>query len=453
MSISSSISPTTTTTTTRPPARPAQANTSSLEVPSESPTENSTDSVALSEESDPFQSLGAGSTQVEVEAWSGDRAPAEGQISRNDHLEGILRNNGYSVEDIYRPDQDGKTLLDRVAEVNDLDDPNLLQPGQRLVVPTAEAPEQESFDALLGGLMDNYSLGMPETPENPPAAPSADVAPELGQTPDQPAAPAADSPPERLAPPVPAEVEESFPTLVGEQASVVAETQGEGAEAVIDAAGTAVVADDGAGNTINYEARGQSIMFDGRAHTGSFNGVFNAIGEENHLSGQLAAEGVNSAQLGSGADSARFLSFGDGDQRFDVFKNGGSFVMPNNTGAAEGARTQLGIWAPGTEVAGYTNGGLSSDNWTIDAGSLADGTGVNGRAGQDSLTVRVPVGQLPAIRTENNWFSDQYLVSPENGNGSTFDALNLENLCVYEGDTLAAGIGDCDPTWAGQTGS
>jgi LysM repeat protein len=602
MSISSVSSLSPITASVRPQARPTEAN--SLEIPSQTPA----DSVALSDESNPYQGVGAGSTQVEVEAWSGNRAPGEGQVSRNDHLEGILRNSGYSVEDIYRPDQDGKTLLDRVAEVNDLQNPNLLQPGQRLIVPTMEAPEPSSFDALLGGLMDNYAPEQPESPESSapaPAAPSADAAPEIGQAPELAAAPAPDSPPPTQAPPAPAQAEEAFPTMVGEQATVVAEAQGDGAEAEasattprlensslstiaqavgddssaeatttvgslvgsyagataialgegaqaqattesrfadqdsvlaataiapqgtaqaqvvnegpieaghaevtalggdgaiasaqgtataalevgtengmalaevdaglatvaanghaagvvmeghdntaqaqIDAAGTALVADDGFGNTTDYQAQGQSIVYDGRAHTGSFNGTFNATGEENHLSGQLAAEGVNSAQLGSGDDSARFLSFGDGDQSFDIFKNGGSFVMPNNTGAAEGARTQLGVWAPGTEIGGYTNGGRSDDSWTIDAGSLADGAGVNGRAGQDSLTLRVPVGQLPAIRTENNWFSDQYLVAPENGNGATFDALNMENICVYEGDTLAAAVGDCAPTWA-----
>ena len=69
------------------------------------------------------------STQVEVAPWDpNDDNP-------NDHLEGILTNQGYTVEEIYTPDDQGRTLLDRVADANDLRDPNLINPGQNLVVP------------------------------------------------------------------------------------------------------------------------------------------------------------------------------------------------------------------------------------------------------------------------------------------------------------------------------
>ncbi len=50
-------------------------------------------------------------------------------------LEGILRQMGYTTEEIYAKDESGKTLLERVAESNGLEDANKIQPGQALEIP------------------------------------------------------------------------------------------------------------------------------------------------------------------------------------------------------------------------------------------------------------------------------------------------------------------------------
>ncbi|MGE0494142.1 MAG: hypothetical protein AB7S38_33335 [Vulcanimicrobiota bacterium] len=117
------------------------------------------------------------STQVEVVPWDpNDDNP-------NDHLEGILTNQGYSIEEIYAADDQGQTMLDRVAEANDLRDANLISPGQNLVVPTTQEPtptEQPTPETS------------PETPETP--------------APEAPAEPPPTTPPASEEPPAPAEM-------------------------------------------------------------------------------------------------------------------------------------------------------------------------------------------------------------------------------------------------------
>lgn len=76
----------------------------------------------------PYASIGApGSAEVTVDGWK------KGQ---NDCLEHILTNQGYSLEEIYKKDSEGKTLLDRVASQNDMKDPNMVRTGQKLTVPS-----------------------------------------------------------------------------------------------------------------------------------------------------------------------------------------------------------------------------------------------------------------------------------------------------------------------------
>ncbi|MCE7872434.1 hypothetical protein DYH09_18930 [bacterium CPR1] len=76
----------------------------------------------------PYASIGApGSAEVKVDGW---------KKGKNDCLEHILTNQGYSLEEIYKKDSEGKTLLDRVAAQNDMKDPNMVRTGQKLTVPS-----------------------------------------------------------------------------------------------------------------------------------------------------------------------------------------------------------------------------------------------------------------------------------------------------------------------------
>jgi hypothetical protein len=70
---------------------------------------------------------------------------------KNDSLEGILRNQGYSLKDIYTKDAQGKTMIDQVAAQNGLKNPNLIQPGQKLQVPHKEGSESLSTRDLKNG--------------------------------------------------------------------------------------------------------------------------------------------------------------------------------------------------------------------------------------------------------------------------------------------------------------
>lgn len=88
----------------------------------------------------PYSDLADYSVSMKPEAWTSDRAPAEGQVARNDHLEGMLRNQGFELGDIYAKGADGQTMIDRVAAENNLRDPNLISPDQELVLPSRHEP-------------------------------------------------------------------------------------------------------------------------------------------------------------------------------------------------------------------------------------------------------------------------------------------------------------------------
>ena len=106
------------------------------------------DGVALSTESgksektNPYAGVSENSSSVTVDGW---------KKGKNDSVEGILRNQGYSLRDIYTKDKDGKTLIDRVAETNGLKNPNVIHPGQNLQVPTREKSESLSSKDLKPG--------------------------------------------------------------------------------------------------------------------------------------------------------------------------------------------------------------------------------------------------------------------------------------------------------------
>jgi hypothetical protein len=102
---------------------------------------------ASAPQENPYEGFADHTVTMSPEAWSKDRTPAEGDVARNDHLEGMMRNQGYSVEDIYARDAGGQSLLDRVAQANGLRDPNLITPEQSLVLPTRNAPPQQESNA------------------------------------------------------------------------------------------------------------------------------------------------------------------------------------------------------------------------------------------------------------------------------------------------------------------
>lgn len=92
--------------------------------------------------SNPFPSVSEESATVTVDKW---------KSGKNDSVEGILRNQGYSLKEIYTKDENGKTLIDHVASVNNLKNPNVIQPGQSLTVPTREGSESLSSMDLEAG--------------------------------------------------------------------------------------------------------------------------------------------------------------------------------------------------------------------------------------------------------------------------------------------------------------
>ncbi|GMU53654.1 MAG: hypothetical protein AMXMBFR33_28000 [Candidatus Xenobia bacterium] len=83
----------------------------------------------LSAPVNPYADIAKKSANVKVDAWK--KGP-------NDSVERILTSQGYTPEEIYRKDSQGRSLIQRVAGVNDLADPNLVRPGQSLVVPVKD---------------------------------------------------------------------------------------------------------------------------------------------------------------------------------------------------------------------------------------------------------------------------------------------------------------------------
>lgn len=70
---------------------------------------------------------------------------------KNDTVEGMLRNQGYSLQDIYNKDKNGKTLIDHVARVNELKNPNVIQDGAKLKIPSRADSESLSNQDLKPG--------------------------------------------------------------------------------------------------------------------------------------------------------------------------------------------------------------------------------------------------------------------------------------------------------------
>ncbi len=90
------------------------------------------DEVELSAPVNPYADIAKKSMNVRVDAWK--KGP-------NDSVERILTSQGYTPEEIYRKDAQGRSLIQRVAGVNELADPNLVRQGQSLVVPVKDQPQ------------------------------------------------------------------------------------------------------------------------------------------------------------------------------------------------------------------------------------------------------------------------------------------------------------------------
>lgn len=119
------------------------------EVVSASPTGTVKDKVDVSkpdEIANPY-SFSPYAEQVTAEQWTKDRKPGEGQVKKDDHLIGMLENRGFSAQEIYAKDADGKTMLDRVAAANNLDNPNLIQAGQSYIIPSRNEPAETNAEA------------------------------------------------------------------------------------------------------------------------------------------------------------------------------------------------------------------------------------------------------------------------------------------------------------------
>lgn len=97
------------------------------------------DRVQVNGEVNPYEGFADDFTRVTVDRWR--KGP-------NDSIEHILRNQGYSSNDIYKKDKNGQSLIQRVAAANGLKDPNLIRPGQKgLMVPVKDQPEARKPEA------------------------------------------------------------------------------------------------------------------------------------------------------------------------------------------------------------------------------------------------------------------------------------------------------------------
>lgn len=123
----------------------AKAPTPAVQTDVKAPTPAPVDSSNLAtqaEKPNPFSSFAPSATEVTVDKWK------EG---KNDSIEGILKNQGYTLSEIYTKDENGKTLVDKVAAANDLKNPNLIDPGKALTVPKKENTESISTEDLKPG--------------------------------------------------------------------------------------------------------------------------------------------------------------------------------------------------------------------------------------------------------------------------------------------------------------
>lgn len=170
-----------------PAAKPAAVKTSK---PVAAPR---ADQVSLKNPVNPYQGFADQSERVNVDRWK--KGP-------NDSIEHILRNQGYSSNDIYRRDAKGHTLIQRVAEANGLKDPNLIRPGHKgLLVPVkgkkeavaveveqakptpVQAPKEETKPAPVEIQPQPVETPKAEIQPQPVETPKVEVKPEPVETP------------------------------------------------------------------------------------------------------------------------------------------------------------------------------------------------------------------------------------------------------------------------------
>jgi hypothetical protein len=111
------------------------------------------DQVSISSEAktqnNPFQAMGAQTAQVKVDAWG---------KGKNDCLEHILKNQGYSLKEIYGKDENGKSMLDQIVAVNNLKNANLVPAGASLKVPSKLKADNSPKTEIKRETGKNYSV-------------------------------------------------------------------------------------------------------------------------------------------------------------------------------------------------------------------------------------------------------------------------------------------------------
>jgi hypothetical protein len=134
-------------TTTAAPAKGAESTPA--------PTGTTTDAVKISSEAGKSAETGQTAKEENVYAGIADKTSTVTvdpyKKGKNDTLEGMLRNQGYSLQDIYNKDKNGKTLIDHVASANNLKNPNIIQDGAKIKIPGRENSESLSSMDLKEG--------------------------------------------------------------------------------------------------------------------------------------------------------------------------------------------------------------------------------------------------------------------------------------------------------------
>lgn len=92
------------------------------------------DQVRLNQAVNPYEGVADHAERVVVDRWG--QGP-------NDSIERILRNQGYTNQEIYSKRGKNPSLLERVAQVNGLRDPNLVRSGGRGLLVPSKHPKEE----------------------------------------------------------------------------------------------------------------------------------------------------------------------------------------------------------------------------------------------------------------------------------------------------------------------
>jgi hypothetical protein len=143
---------------TATPTPKAKPTTGATVAKTDNPTKSKAgDSVDISKEAGASDPSGKAEDAKQTNAYEGV-ADKTSEVTvdpykkgKNDTIEGILRNQGYSLQDIYNKDKGGKTLIDHVASVNKLKNPNVIQDGAKLKIPGRDNSESLSSMDLKPG--------------------------------------------------------------------------------------------------------------------------------------------------------------------------------------------------------------------------------------------------------------------------------------------------------------